>query len=225
MVESMTSLFDMDPGVKEPSEKSQISDEIDDLVTDEFVGPAWTLGIENLRLVENDRIVEVSATSQPGGAQRFDFVGEPESPRGSQLALENPLVEAWDLERLSADTGMGKVDRIGNMENLGGFDSDPTIRFANLEGFDHRKRASRSDLSLFSREPNPFDERRSTPVHHRDLRPPDLDSNVVDLERKERGKQVFDRGDLHAFRAFGISRIVDPATPNTACCRRSARRG
>jgi len=141
-------------GMNGRTEEREISHEIDDFVAHEFIGPAQALGIQNLRLIENDRVVEVSPASETRIAQGFDFVNEAKCTCGREIAFEDVFIEGRDLERLATDTRMRKVDRIRDPKRVRGFDSNPSIAVANFKGLDNREFTPWNALPLPSRTTN-----------------------------------------------------------------------
>lgn len=189
----MPALFDVNMGMNRRAEEREVSHEIDDFVAHEFIGPAQALGIQNLRLIENDRVVEVSTASETRVTQGFDFVNEAECPCGREIALEDSFIERRDFERLPTDTRMRKIDCIRDPKRVRGFDSNRPIALANFEGLDNPEFTPWNALPLPSRATNQFHEGCGTPVHCRNFRSPDFDPDVVDFEREERGEQMFNR--------------------------------
>ncbi len=185
-------------GMNGRAEESEISHEIDDFVAYEFIGPAQAIGVENLRLIENDRVVEVPAAREASVTQGFDFANEAKRTCRRKIAFEDLFIEGRDFERLATDTGMRKVDRIRDPKSVRGFDPNPAIAIANLEGLDNREFTRTGALPLLSGAPNQFHEGRSTPVHRRNFRSLDFDANVVDSECEKRGQQMLDCCDLRA---------------------------
>ena len=67
------------------SEQVQVADRVEHLVLGEFVVVAQALGVQDPRLVEDDRILEIAAERQTGGTHRLDVLHEAESPRAADF--------------------------------------------------------------------------------------------------------------------------------------------
>ena len=93
MVKSMATFFDLHVSMKRCPQKGEISHEIDDLVTNEFVGPTEALRVEDPRLVEDDRIVEASTKCESGVAQSLYFAGEAKRTRRREFSFVGFFVD------------------------------------------------------------------------------------------------------------------------------------
>ena len=93
MVKSMATFFDLHVSVKKCAQKGKISHQIDDLVTDEFVGPMKAPRVEDPCLVEDDRIVETSTKCESCLAQSLYFVGESKRTRRREFSFVGFFVD------------------------------------------------------------------------------------------------------------------------------------
>src|SRR4029079_310686 len=83
----------------------EIADRVEDLVLDELVVVAEAVAVENLELVDDDRVVEAAAERETARAHHLDVLGEAERarPRDLVLVLARPQVEDEALTGLTDD--------------------------------------------------------------------------------------------------------------------------
>ena len=176
-------------------------------MTNEFVGPAQPSFIENLLVVQYDRVFDSAPEREAGAMQRFDFVRKTEGSRRREVALENLLIEARHLEGLAPDTGMVEIDRIGDPQFIRRIDPNRTIALEDFDRLLDRELGSRSGLRRSASAPEAVDEVGCTSVHGRNLGAGNLDPKIVDLEGKEGGEEMLDGRDLPTCNTIGEASI------------------
>ena len=88
MMKKVPALLHRHVGMQGRSQKRQISEQIDDLMANEFISKAESTFIQDSVVVQHDRVLEVSSQREPPRAKRLHFVNESEGARARQLACE-----------------------------------------------------------------------------------------------------------------------------------------
>src|SRR6266446_3505215 len=105
--------FDRDNMAANPlSEKRKVADNIDDLVTDEFVGKPQRLLAQDRFTADDDRVLEAAAFDQVFFHERLDVFVINKCPRWGDLALVNcgGDFRGKKLCELTAGTGLRAGD-------------------------------------------------------------------------------------------------------------------
>ena len=70
------------------ADQREITDQVENLVPHELVGPAEPVTVEHAALVHHHRIVEIAAAGETVAPEGLDLVKEAEGARPTDLALE-----------------------------------------------------------------------------------------------------------------------------------------
>jgi hypothetical protein len=179
------------------AKQSEVSDDIERLVSHEFVlGPR--VGQKPI-IAYHYRAFDRAALSQAPGAHGLNIFEKTESPGEGQLAPET-LFGDVESDALSANQGMIEVDRIVDLEIVGGFHQNETIvirgSHAHRPAYDERALEGGQVL-----DPSFVDKVQKHPrraVKNRNLRTIDFDANVIDPSRVQRGEKMLNRHHLSA---------------------------
>src|SRR5690606_24779496 len=168
------------------AEEREIADHIADLVTDELIRKA-KLARRDPGLIQYDRVLQRRTEREVPRAQRLRLVQEPERPRRGDLLAE---AVRYDLEGtvLTTDPRMVEVDRRGDPVRRGRhgrvrgaavrFDADRGAHLENGRGFALCDRPGTGQY---------VQEKPEAAIPDRDFRTLQIDPEIVDLQRRDRG--------------------------------------
>lgn len=99
-------------------EKGQVSEQIQDLMTDTPVRKGKSLGIERAALPYDERVLEIAAFPEPRRTQGIEFRFKAEGPGFGNFVQINRVVKPFCTESLCPDPGSRVIDGAGNTERL-----------------------------------------------------------------------------------------------------------
>src|ERR1700757_3746380 len=139
-MQRMASFAGFDPAEERKAYEGKVADEVEGLMTAEFVGIAEG-AIHNAVFGQDDGIIEGAAADQAHRAKGLDVRFKAESAgAGENLAKGFGIDEHFDL--LLADERMGKIDVAADAELVGGIDADAAAVFDDFDGFQDFKVAA-----------------------------------------------------------------------------------
>ena len=108
------------------SQQSEIANDVQNLVTHEFIAESQSRFIQHAVLGQDNRIVERAAADQIRPAQRFNFFDKPKSARRSNIARKRAVIQS-DRAMLHADERMRKIDGAIDLVNIRWLDRNAAI--------------------------------------------------------------------------------------------------
>ena len=108
------------------SQEREVADDVEDLVTHEFVAEAQACFIQHSFRREYDGVVERPATNQVCASQFVDLVGEAKRARGGDVAAEGAIVQ-FHKQALHPDHRMCEVYEAIDLICVCRFDTDAAI--------------------------------------------------------------------------------------------------
>ena len=93
--------------------QGHVSDQVQDLVPDEFIAEAQSILVQQTIIRKNQRILQRPSEPESRFPESFDFAKEPEGPCGSDVSHERFPGRPISVV-LSANQRMGVVNRIAN---------------------------------------------------------------------------------------------------------------
>src|SRR6476620_8828634 len=98
---------------KGQTQKREVTDKVQDFMAHKFIGKPQTGLIQDPVLRKDDRVLEIAATTESAGPERFHFLQEPEGPCFSDLGRKRMRGMIIRIG-LGSDQRMVVLDRIGN---------------------------------------------------------------------------------------------------------------
>src|SRR2546425_4467989 len=173
-----------------PTEKGEVSDEVENLVPHELVTVAKP--VQDTALAHADGVLQRCAASQAVLAHQAEILQEAVRAGGGELLDEHALARRAG-ERLGADRGMVVVERVADAERLGGDDLDPAPTAAHPDRVGDLDGPAWRRLLGAPRRRQQSDERLGATVPGGDFRAVDLHVEVVDAQPGRRGHEVLHR--------------------------------
>src|SRR3989442_3670830 len=162
-----------------PTEKGEVSDEVENLVPHELVTVAKP--VQDTALAHADGVLQRCAASQAVLAHQAEILQEAVRAGGGELLDEHALARRAG-ERLGADRGMVVVERVADAERLGGDDLDPAPTAAHPDRVGDLDGPAWRRLLRAPRRRQQSDERLCATVPRRDFPAVDLDGQGVGAE-------------------------------------------
>ena len=173
------------------AERVEVADEVEHLVTHQLIGEAQLVFDRTLRS-DDERVRRARPFPETAALQLLHLGLEDEGARRRDLATEGLGVES---ERLVLGDRLGAVvvQGVADAELLFRRQRDEArARRLNPRGLADRQRATAELLIDHARRFDPVEEFGGGAVHAGDLRPVDLDVDVLDPEDVQDGEQVLD---------------------------------
>ncbi len=201
----MTCFVSFYTGKKRQANERQIADQIECLVASEFVRKAQR-AIHDAIVGKDNGVIERAAADQAHGAKRFDVALKAKSSCASEQ-LPEAVREHNHFNLLLTDERMRKIHVTLNAKFVGRIDADAAILFYHFYGFHNFEVAAATtqaaDAGLFEK----LEKRLSGTIEDGDFNRVDVDKDVVDTRRVDRGEKMFGRGEKDALlhQAGGIA--------------------
>ena len=179
--------------------KREVADGVEQLVTGELRLHPQTAGVQDVVVVDHDRVIQAAAQGEAGGLHLFDFRHHREGAGAGEFLAEAGGREG-DGGGLPTDGGGGEVDGDIHMQGRRGRPGEgaqfgPGVDIADADGaadFDDAARFVLID------QPGAFQQKQKLPrrtVEDRHFRAVEFDQHVADAETGERGQDVFHGAD------------------------------
>src|SRR5215471_6550502 len=122
----MAAAFGPHPREQRHPQQGQIANDIENLVTHEFISVAQAGFIEHAVPRQNYSVVERASANQICAAQSLDFFDKSEGARRGNVACERSVVQSYRA-MLHTDKWVGKIDRAIDFVNIRGLDGNAAI--------------------------------------------------------------------------------------------------
>src|SRR5882724_5906225 len=181
---------------KRQANERQIADQIERLVAAEFVRKAQR-AIHDAIVGKDNGVIERAAADQAHGAQGLDVALKTKSSCASEQLPEG-LREHDHFNLLLTYERMRKVHVTLDAKFVGRIDADAAILFYHFYGFNNLEVAAATtqaaDAGLFEK----LEKRFSGTIEDGDFDRVDVNKDVVDARRIDRGEKMFGRGEKDA---------------------------
>ena len=192
-VESVTGAMGGDLSDDRSADQSEVADQVEDFVTDEFVAETERAA-GDMVIVEHDTVLDRTSAGKAGRAQFLNVAHETKGSSWSDFSGEVLRVQI-EMKTLAADAGMGKVDLVADGEMAGRSDADALVAFADLHRLADAENADRVAQLSDSGRVKKMDEGKGAAIDDRNLGPVDVNLDVCDSVGDDGRKEVLDRSD------------------------------
>jgi hypothetical protein len=208
-VERMAGFAGFNAAKKRETDQGEVADEVEGLMTAEFVGIAKR-AVHDAVLGEDDGVIEGTAADEAHGAERLDIGFEAEGAgAGENLAEGFGIYDHFDF--LLADEGMGKIDVATDTKLVSGIDADAAAVFEDFDGPEDFEVAALAAKAAEAGLIEELEEGLGGTVKNRDFDVVEVDEDVVDAVGIRGGEKVFGGGEQDALlhEAGGVADASD----------------